>query len=265
MPSRSTDYEDISQISAPVRSTASFVPSSKVSVPPSEKITEHVYLSRSMGLTESSGIDSGNALAIYYNSPTQITRNIQGHTNEEANRATHIEGPNVIIPPQYMTAWDDAIQYEGGPLNQRNYLRPKPNYGQVDFAAPKVSLPTFNGKTDWEAFWVQFEFFCQCYNWDQTEKMSQLMSSFRDIAMQYVARLPVTQRSSYDQLVDALKLRFGDHVLPETHRATLQTIRKNAKEELHDQVSKAYPGLVGSQLHTDLTMDSKIPPLLMMY
>ena len=41
---------DISQISAPVRSTARFVPSSKVSVPPSEKITEHVHLSRSMGL-----------------------------------------------------------------------------------------------------------------------------------------------------------------------------------------------------------------------
>ena len=148
--SRSTDYEDISQISAPVRSTASFVPSSKVSVPPSEKITEHVHLSRSMGpMSKSSGIGSGNASAIYYNRPTQTTKNIQGHTNEEANRATHIEGPNIIIhvPPQYMTAWGDAIQYEGGPLNQRNYLRPRPNCGQGDFTAPKVNLPTFNGKT----------------------------------------------------------------------------------------------------------------------
>ena len=265
--SKPTDYEDISQISAPVKSSANFVPSDTMSiVKEPEKTSEHVHLSRSMGpMTEPSGISSGNTSAIYNSRPAQCASNTERNTRNEANfnRATHIEGPNVVTPPQYFTAWGDAIQYEGEPLNQRNYLRPRPNYGQGDFTAPKVNLPTFNGKTDWEAFWVQFEFFCQRYNWDQTEKMSQLMSSLRDIAMQYVARLPVIHRSSYDQLVDALKLRFGDHVLPETHRATLQTIRKNAKEELHefasrvcDQVSKAYPGLVGSQLHTDLTIET---------
>ena len=128
--------------------------------------------------------------------------------------------------------------------------------------APKVKLPTFSGKGDWESFWVQFDFFCSQYDWAPRDKMAHLMSSLRDSAMQYVARLPLGTRSSFDGIVTALQHRFGDHVLPETHRASLQTLKKNQKETLHEfaarvgeLVSKSYPGLASS-LHTSLTIEA---------
>ena len=88
-------------------------------------------------------------------------------------------------------------------------------------AVPKVKLPTSDEKCDWESFWVQFDFFCNQYQWDAQEKVTHLMSSLRDSAMQYVARLPMSVRISFEQMSAALKRRFGEHLLPETHKATL--------------------------------------------
>ena len=72
-------------------------------------------------------------------------------------------------------------------------------------AVPQVKLPTFDGKCDWESFWVQFEFFCNQYQWDAQEKLTCLMTSLRDSAMQYVARLPMSDRISFEQMSAALK------------------------------------------------------------
>ena len=79
--------------------------------------------------------------------------------------------------------------------------------------------------------------------------------------MDYVARLPVSVCSNLDSLASALASRFGDHVLPETYRATLQNLKKRPKE-LHQYAAgvkalmgKAYPGLEGTQLFVDLTIE----------
>ena len=137
-----------------------------------------------------------------------------------------------------------------------------------EFTGPKVKLPTFNGKSEWESFWVQFDFFCEQYGWNERDKLAQLMSSLRETAIQYVARLPPAIRNSFESLVESLRTRFGDHVLPETHRASLNNLRKNPKESLHEfaarvseLVSKAYPGLDGSQLHTNLTIETTVKGL----
>ena len=91
------------------------------------------------------------------------------------------------------------------------------------------------------------------------------MSSLRETAIQYVARLPPAIRNSFDSLVESLRTQFRDHVLPETHRALLNNFRKNPRESLHEfaarvseLVSKAYPGLDGSQLHTNLTIETTV-------
>ena len=70
-------------------------------------------------------------------------------------------------------------------------------------------------------------------------------------------RLPMSDRISFEPMSAALKHRFGDHVLPETHRATLHSLKMNPRESLHEfaahvgeLVSKSYPGLKGSHLHT---------------
>ena len=127
---------------------------------------------------------------------------------------------------------------------------------------PRPRLPTFNGKGDWKSFWVQFQFLSQRCNWDENRQLGHLVSCIQDEAMEYVSRLPVDVRSRLPQLVNALERRFGDYVLPETHRASLQSIKKNSKETLqeysarvHMLMIKAYPGLEGSKIFVDMTIE----------
>ena len=63
-------------------------------------------------------------------------------------------------------------------------------------------------------------------------------------------------------LTQSLKRRFGDSVLPETHRAALDFVKKDTKENLREYaapvgvlMSKAYPGLEGSDLFTSMLID----------
>ena len=63
-------------------------------------------------------------------------------------------------------------------------------------------------------------------------------------------------------LIKSLKRRFGDSVLPETHRAALDFVKKDTKENLREYaarvgelMSKAYPGLEGSDLFTSILID----------
>ena len=129
-------------------------------------------------------------------------------------------------------------------------------------AEPRLQLPKFNGKGDWKAFLVQFEFLAVQYDWDQTTQTGYLMGCLEGPAMEFVARLPRDTRHNWTSLIQALDHRYGDHELPESYRATLQNLKKQNKEDLHeyaarvsDVVSKAYPGLEGTELHTNLTIE----------
>ena len=127
---------------------------------------------------------------------------------------------------------------------------------------PKPRLPTYNGKEDWDAFWIQFEFLADQFGWDENKKLSYLMAGLQDIALVFVSKLPVVDRCSLRGLTSALKQRFGDNVLPETHRASLDLIRKESKETLQEYaarvrelMSRAYPGLEGSELFTGMLIE----------
>ena len=126
----------------------------------------------------------------------------------------------------------------------------------------KPRLPIFSGKMKWGAFWVQFEMITDYYRWDSRQQLQQLIFSLRDEAADFVTQLSLTQRSDIRGLVDALKQRFGDHVLSETHRVQLQSAKKLPNENVQEyayriasMVSKSYPGIEGNQLHTNLTVE----------
>ena len=172
----------------------------------------------------------------------------------------------------HATPWGDTrpiMSPIARPINQERRLN-----RECDYNSPRVKLPTYDGKGEWEPFWVQFEFFCNQYKWNEDDKLSQLMSCLRDTAIQFVARQPMSIRGSFSQLVESLTLRFGDHVLPETHRVALQSIKRGPRESLQeyvsrvsDAVNKGYPGLEGSELHTKLTIEAIVnglndPPLV---
>ena len=85
------------------------------------------------------------------------------------------------------------------------------------------------------------------------------MSSLRELALEFVSKIPLSNRASLPALIDEIKHRFGDNVRPETYRASLDMIKKESKENLHEYaakvreiMAKAYPGLEGSELFTEM-------------
>ena len=127
---------------------------------------------------------------------------------------------------------------------------------------PRVRLPTFDGKNDWQPFWVQFQFLTSNYGWDDSKKLGHLISCLQGAAMGYVAQLPVSIRSNLHSLTDSLARRFCDHVLPETYRANLQSMKRQPREDLYEYadrvktlMTKAYPGLENTQLYVEMTIE----------
>ena len=159
--------------------------------------------------------------------------------------------------PLITTQTDPTSPYLPPPAVSANRLA-----SNVCFAEPKPRLPTFNGKQDWDAFYVQFEFLASQFGWDANKKLSYLMAGLQDGALEYVSKLPANTRMNLQDLTESLKRRFGDSVLPETHRAALDLVKKEPKENLREYaarvrelMNKAYPGLDGSALFTSMLIE----------
>ena len=133
---------------------------------------------------------------------------------------------------------------------------------------PKLRIPTYDGKQDFESFWVQFKFISNQFHWDEEKTLMHLVSSLRDAALTYVSRLPIRSQCDQTEMVASLKRRFGDNVLPETHRASLENMKKDSRESLPEYatrvreiMSKAYPGLEGTELYTKLLIEHVVKGL----
>ena len=167
------------------------------------------------------------------------------------------------------------MHLEGAEQNRnqrRNRIGQAGAIGLADYAIPnsepRPRLPTFDGKGDWRSFLIKFSLLVDRYGWDEATELGHLISCLQDDAMFYVSRLDSQTRSSLNSLMNALERRFGDHVLPETHRASLQALRKKPQETLQEYaartqtlISRAYPGLEGTELFTSMTIDHLISGL----
>ena len=132
-------------------------------------------------------------------------------------------------------------------------------------SAPKFSLPTYKGKGSWRSFWMQFDMVTRQFRWDDNTMLNRLIGCLQDQALEYVAQLPGYMQTSLHRLLSALEHRFGDHVLPETYRATLQSLKKQPKEGLEEYaartrnlMAKAYPGLEGTDLFQSLSVETLV-------
>ena len=150
------------------------------------------------------------------------------------------------------------------PHNERMFRRHNamPEWYMPPGGEPRLRLPTYDGKGDWRSFWIKFSLLADKYGWDEQTELSQLVSCLQDDAMFFVSRLATHIRTHLGSLKDALERRFGDHVLPETHRVALQNVKKTAQESLQEYaarvqtlVSRAYPGLEGTEIFTSITIE----------
>ena len=127
---------------------------------------------------------------------------------------------------------------------------------------PKVSLPFYTGKAEWRTFWLQFSRIAQRFGWNAEITLDRLVSSLRDDALEYFAQQPYQVQSSLPLTVATFERRFDDRRLPETYRASLQSLKKQSKESLEEYaakvrkvVAKAYPDAVGTSLYESLCVE----------
>ena len=128
--------------------------------------------------------------------------------------------------------------------------------------APKLRMPLYNGRTEWEPFWEQFETMAKRFNWTPNEQCEQLLFCFKDEALSFASKLASETKKDIYLFVAAMKRRFGDFALPETYRAQLLTSKKKFKETIQEYayrvtvlMRKAYPGLEGTELFNGLTIE----------
>ncbi|VDH91829.1 Hypothetical predicted protein [Mytilus galloprovincialis] len=188
---------------------------------------------------------------------SELLRNMPDYTHTNSNYAepqTYV--PSETIQPvrgtEYPRATADNMysRYERPRCPENAYSKVS-NMSRMSSNEPQHRLPFYNGKTEWESFWCQFQIISRSYAWEQSEASNTA-----------VIMLPNAVQTDIFSLFVELRKRFGDNILPSTHRAALQDLNKQNKESLQEfayrvvnLISKAYPEIKGTQLFEELTVE----------
>ena len=191
-----------------------------------------------------------------------------------------------VSPPRHMREQssppmtEEILDSPNGQMDHYKQWRPRiqqnefvTNYGydpiliDNDF---EPRLPTFDGKPDTlEPFLMQFRLFAKSYLWSEREFREQLLLALRGEALLYASSLPHITTENTESLLQAIRQRFGQSLLAETHRANLYSIKKQPKENLQqysDRVSthmlRAYPGMQGTAIYETLAIEYLLRGLL---
>ncbi|CAC5389362.1 unnamed protein product [Mytilus coruscus] len=74
--------------------------------------------------------------------------------------------------------------------------------------APK--LATFDGKSEWKPYYLQFIHIANKYNWDKQLKLDKLIECLRDKALKFYSTRPPSTQDDFRLLSDKLNQRFGN-------------------------------------------------------
>ncbi|CAG2206102.1 unnamed protein product [Mytilus edulis] len=199
---------------------------------------------------------------------SELLRNMPDYTHTKSNYAepqTYV--PSETIQPvrgtEYPRATADNMysRYERPRCPENAYSKVS-NMSRMSSNEPQHRLPFYNGKTEWESFWCQFQIISRSYAWDNQKQATQLLLCLQNEALNFASRLPNAVQTDIFSLFVELRKRFGDNILPSTHRAALQDLNKQNKESLQEfayrvvnLISKAYPEIKGTQLFEELTVE----------
>ncbi|CAG2221426.1 comEA [Mytilus edulis] len=98
--------------------------------------------------------------------------------------------------------------------------------------APK--LATFDGKSEWKPYYLQFIHIANKYNWDTQQKLDKLIECLREKALKFFSTRPLSIQTDFKLLADKLNQRFGNKDLPYTIRRQLQDVRQNGDEMIEE-------------------------------
>ena len=129
---------------------------------------------------------------------------------------------------------------------------------------PKISVkpPKFDGSSDWEAFWCQFENWVTLNGYDEDTSGSLLGCCLEGAAQIFYSGIPRDDRKNYARLVELLTARYGGKQAVEIHKAHLNgRVRKphesiaSLRDDIWGLVRKAYPTL-GRQAQEAWALDA---------
>lgn len=127
----------------------------------------------------------------------------------------------------------------------------------------KPRLPTFSGQPDsWEPFLMQLQLMSRSYGWSDSKFRDQLVFALKGEPLYFASHLPRHVRENTKRLLSAMTQHFGHSKIAETHRLSLQNIKQGSTESIQQYgarvsqtVSRAYPGLQGTTLYENLSVE----------
>ncbi|GFS75830.1 retrovirus-related Pol polyprotein from transposon 297 [Trichonephila clavipes] len=105
---------------------------------------------------------------------------------------------------------------------------------QAPYSKPSIKLSTYDGKSSWQVYKTQFSIVADANQWDSQTKACQLAASLRADAADILQTLPETQRLDFDDLVNALELRFGEKCVKDYSRLQLKSRQQKVSETLQE-------------------------------
>jgi hypothetical protein len=102
--------------------------------------------------------------------------------------------------------------------------------GNAGANADKVKPPKFDGSTSWVVFHRQFDSAAIHNDWTPREKAAHLLSVLQGQAADVLHSVPA--EAPYEDIVGALRDRFGDHQLAAAYRSHLKARVQTGGETL---------------------------------
>ncbi|GFW78231.1 uncharacterized protein TNCV_137001 [Trichonephila clavipes] len=101
-----------------------------------------------------------------------------------------------------------------------------------------VKLSTYDGKTNWEVYKIQFSIISEANGWTEGVEACQLAAYLRGEATDILQTLPDTERLNLNSLYNALDLRFGQKYSKKYARLQMKTRLRKTGESLQEFASE---------------------------
>ena len=114
-----------------------------------------------------------------------------------------------------------------------------------------MKIRHYDGNTSWETFLIQFEIGARYNRWSESQKVAQLQCCLSGKAAQALWDTDIAELTSYDQLVDRLKMRFSSTTQKERFVEELRSRRRKPNEtlsDLHADIRRLFALAYGSKV-----------------
>lgn len=118
----------------------------------------------------------------------------------------------------------------------------------------RVKVSKYDGSTEWELYWKQFQFIAQANQWTEAEMAVQLIAALEGDACRVLFDVSVAEMTDPHAIARAVERQFGDPTLPSAARRRFNERKRKPGEklgvyaaELRHLAQKAFPEFTEEQ------------------